>query len=114
MFTSLLFRKYSHSADAEYRMKEMQKFLKGLNFSFREGFSERATDKLLHQLKKNPEEIYYKNLSVLLPKIATISVAALLIMALILFVLHGSISPEKLIGADKIDENNFITYLILN
>ncbi len=97
----------------DLEINEMQKTMKEIKFSFREGFAERVTVRLKHQLEKNPEDLYYKNLSVLLPKITGISIFALVVIAILLFTLHGSINPEKLMGTDKINESNFITYLFL-
>lgn len=99
--------------EKELEVNEMQKTMKEINFSFREGFVERVTVRLKHQLEKKPEDLFYKNLSVLLPKITGISILALVFIAILLFVLHGSINPEKLMGTDKINESNFITYLFL-
>jgi len=107
------YREFPVSNEQDHEVSEIQQTFKEINFSFREGFPERISMRLKHQLEKNPEEIYYKNLSLLLPRITGFSIAALIVMVLILFTLHGSISPDKLMGTDKIDETNFITYLIL-
>ncbi len=88
-------------------------FFENVQFSFREGFSGRTCNRLEHILEINPEEIYYNSLSRLLPRITGFSFAAIAITIIVLIVLHGSLSPDKLIGADKIDDTNFITYLIM-
>lgn len=105
--------KQTNTKDTEKDMAGIISALSGVNFSFREGFSDRLMIKLNLLLETDPLELYYNNLSRLFPKIIGFSFAALVLMGLMLFALHGSLSPDKFLGADRIDENNFITYLIL-
>jgi hypothetical protein len=105
--------KQTNKKDPEKEIAAIVSALSGVNFSFREGFSDRLMIKINLMVVKDPLEVYYNNLSRLFPKIIGFSFAAIVLMGLILLALHGSLSPDKFLGADRIDENNFITYLIL-
>jgi len=105
--------KKTHHRPDESFIDDFRKSMKDVTFSFREGFSDRVTARLNNLIESDPIEIYYKNLSRLFPKILGFSLTSIIILGMILFVLHGNIDPGKLIGADRVDESNFITYLIL-
>lgn len=104
--------KQFHSVENE--IPEIHSVIKGVQFNFRDGFSDRVLAKLNQVLETDPLQQYYSNLSRLFPKIIGFSFAILVLMGLILFVLHGTLSPDTLLGADRVDENNFISYLILD
>jgi len=100
------------SKKEEENIERFREQIKEVKFHFREGFAERVVAKLINLREIDPLEIYYKNLSGLFPKIVGFSFAAILLMGIAVFILHGNLSPDKLFGADRVDENNFITYLI--
>jgi hypothetical protein len=113
-----IFRSYNDLRDhdrvrSEKDISEMQGKFRSVDFSFREGFSGRVTGRLENILETHPEELLYKNLSGFLPRIISISFAVLVITIVAIFALHGTISPEKMIGADRVDESNFISYLFM-
>ncbi len=109
-----LFRAKKSSGDVrEDDIQVIQSMCRDVTFSFREGFADRIISRINHLQETDPMEIYYKVLSNLLPRILGVSVAAIILIGLILFAIHGSISPEKLLGADKINDSNFISYLFL-
>jgi hypothetical protein len=101
------------SKNEEENIERFRHQIREVKFQFREGFTDRVVAKLNNLREIDPLEIYYKNLSGLFPKIVGFSFAAILVMGIVLFVLHGNLSPDKLFGADRVDENNFITYLII-
>lgn len=101
------------SKSEEIKIDEFREQIKEVEFHFREGFSERVVTKLKTLREIDPLDVYYNNLSGLFPKILGFSFAAIILMGIIIFALNGTLSPDKLFGADRVDENNFITYLII-
>lgn len=101
------------SKKEEESIEDFRQQLKEVKFQFREGFAGRVVARLNNLREIDPMEIYYKSLSGLFPKIVGFSFAAIILMGIVLFMMHGSLSPDKMFGADRLDENNFITYLII-
>lgn len=109
-----LIRRFVKSSDfEESNFDEFREQIIDIKFQFRQGFPERVVARLKTVRKIDPLEIYYKNLSGLFPKIVGFSFAAIILMGIVVFALHGTLSPDKLLGADRVDETNFITYLII-
>jgi hypothetical protein len=98
----------------EEEIQKYQEIFKDTSFSFREGFADRVIARISNLSQQDPLEVYYKNLSGLFPRIAGISLAAIVVMGIIIFLLNGSLSPDHLLGTEKIDESNFISYLFLD
>ena len=64
-------QKMSPAFEENFReWKKLESGLGTLQFSFREGFSDRVTAKLLNLLEKDPMREFYYSLSTLFPKIA--------------------------------------------
>lgn len=104
---------FSGKEEMNLQLTEMQNIFSDTNLAFREGFADRVAFKLERLLELNSEDIYYRNLSRFLPKMAALSLGAIVFVSIVIFIIHGSLSPDKLIGAEKIDETNFISYLIM-
>ncbi|MCF8381626.1 MAG: hypothetical protein K9H49_18780 [Bacteroidales bacterium] len=85
--------------------------LNTIQFSFRDGFSERISARLENMLDEDPSINYIMGLSSLLPRFLVISSIILLIFAISLFFMHGELNLEAFIGTSGVDENNFISYL---
>ena len=101
--------------DFEREFTEWKKLESGLStvqMSFREGFPERVTARLLGLLEKDPMRDLYYSLSSLLPKIAYSSLVVLALIIVTIFVIHGQLDQNVFLGADKLDDSNFISYLI--
>ncbi len=99
----------------EHELKEWKKLKAGMGavqFTFREGFPERVTARLLNILEKDPMREFYYNLSSLFPKIAYSSLALLVLITVTILVVHGQLDQNILLGTDKVDDTNFISYLI--
>jgi hypothetical protein len=101
--------------DLEKEFREWKKLESGLGtleFRFREGFADRVTNKLVNLLEKDPMREFYYSLSSLLPKIAYSSILVLLLIILTVFFINGEIDHNVIMGAGKVDDSNFISYLI--
>jgi len=85
----------------------------GIEFRFREGFSDRTTQRLLNLLEKESLKNYYANLSKWFPRLITSMAAILIALLLSLYLGQGEVNPDTLIGVEKVDESNFISYLIM-
>lgn len=88
-------------------------FFSGHKFSFRDGFTERVTSRLVHKLEKEENPELLGRLSLLLPKLSFVCFGLLLIFGIFLAVLNGGFEPNALFGTETVNENNFISYLIL-
>lgn len=84
-----------------------------LSYSFRPGFSDRVLARLGNLEAENYSELFYKNLSGFLPKMLSFSFLILFLLIVTLYMVNGNINPANIIGADKVDEFNFISYLFL-
>ncbi len=109
--------RYEHNINPAFEKdfkewKNLESTMGSLQFSFRQGFADRLTTKLLNLLEKDPISEFYYSLSSLLPKIAYSSLVVLALIIVAIFVLHGEVDQNSLMGADKIDDSNFISYLI--
>lgn len=98
---------------SEYELLEFQEKIEEVNFHFRKGFALRVVARLNNIGEVNPIDIYYRNLSGLFPKIVGFAFVVIILMGIVIFALHGTLSPNKFLGVDRVNENNFITYLIL-
>jgi len=122
-----MFRKALHfrSRDSHYEQKmspafeenflEWKRLESGLGmvqFTFRDGFSNRVTARLMNLLEKDPMREFYASLSSLLPKIVYSSLFVLILIIALIFVIHGELDHNVLMGTDRIDDSNFISYLI--
>ncbi len=114
-----------HSRESRYEQKtnpafeqdfmEWKKLEAGLGtvqFRFRNGFSDRVTSRLLTLMEKDPMREFYYSLSSLLPKIAYSSLVVLVLLMVTILVIHGQLDQTTLLGTEKIDDSNFISYLI--
>ncbi len=86
--------------------------LREINFSFREGFSNRVTARLENLLEKENSPEIIRGLSSLLPKLSMACFGVLVVFGIILIYLNGGLDPNALFGTENIDETNFISYLI--
>ena len=82
------------------------------DLSFREGFPERTTTRLANFLSTNPIRSFYTSLSSFFPKVLYGSVITLFVTFLIIFLITGEFSIDSFIGKEKVDDSNFISYLI--
>jgi hypothetical protein len=82
------------------------------DFSFREGFPERTTARLENFLSSRPLRSFYASLSSLFPKVLYGSLIAISLTFLIIFLTTGEFSVDSFIGKEKVDDSNFISYLI--
>jgi len=87
--------------------------LKDVQFSFRDGFSDRLSARLENILANDPATGFIINLSSLLPRLLVISSIIILLFTITIFFMNGDLNLEAFIGAHKVDENNFFGYLIL-
>lgn len=85
----------------------------GIEFRFREGFSDRATQRLINLLEKESLKDYYASLSKWFPRLITGMVTILIMLLLSLYIGQGEVNPDTLIGVEKVDESNFISYLMM-
>ncbi len=92
--------------------KKLESGLSTVQMSFREGFPERVTARLLGLLEKDPMRDLYYSLSTLLPKIAYSSLIVLALIIVTIFAIHGQLDQNVFLGADKLDDSNFVSYLI--
>ncbi len=92
--------------------KKLESGLSTVQMSFRVGFPERVTARLLGLLEKDPMRDLYYSLSTLLPKIAYSSLVVLALIIVTIFVIHGQLDQNVFLGADKLDDSNFVSYLI--
>lgn len=91
----------------------LEKLLKENRFSFREGFTDRTFQKILNLKEEINNAHFYFYLSRLLPRIAFFSVILLGILLVSAYIINGVIDHRILLGADRVNESNFISYLIL-
>lgn len=96
----------------EKDIQEYRELFNSVRFSFREGFSDRLMQRIQNMQENDPLVLYYNNLSGLMPKILSFSFVLLFLLGIILFVLNGTLHPENFFGVEKIDNSNFISYLI--
>ena len=96
----------------EDKMEELNK-LTDLQFSFRQGFSGRVHAKLENIISQDPSIYFLQGLSNLLPRIVTLSLIIILLFTLGLILSSTEMNMEALLGTQNLDENNFISYLIL-
>ena len=82
------------------------------DFSFREGFQARTTARLANLLSNNPIRSFLTSLSSFFPKVLYVSVITLFVTFLIIFLITGEFSVDSFIGKEKVDDSNFISYLI--
>lgn len=87
--------------------------LKDVQFNFRDGFSSRLSARLENILANDPSTGFIINLSSLLPRLLVISSIAILLFTLTMIFINGDLNMEAFVGSHKVDENNFIGYLIL-
>jgi hypothetical protein len=77
------------------------------------GFSDRVIARVSHLEAINYNDLFYKNLSGLLPKMLSFALAIIFILLVSIYMINGNVNPANLVGADKVDEFNFISYLFL-
>ncbi len=87
--------------------------LNQIQFSFRDGFSNRLTARLENMLDVDPSIDFLRGLSSLLPRLITISSIIIILFILGMIVINGEINLEAFLGSPSVNENNFIGYLIL-
>ena len=87
--------------------------LNKVQFSFRDGFSNRLTARLENMLDEDPAIDFLRGLSSLLPRLLMVSSIIIILFTLGMIFLNGEISMEAFLGSPGVDENNFIGYLIL-
>lgn len=92
--------------------KKLESRLGTIQYRFREGFADRTTARLLSVINDPVREFYY-SLSSLFPKIAYSSLAVIVLVILTIYAIHGGMDHSVLVGTEKIDDSNFISYLIL-
>ena len=84
-----------------------------IQFGFRQGFSGRVNARLENIISQDPALYFFQNLSNLLPKIIALSAIIILLFTLGLVLSSTEINMEAFLGTQTLDENNFISYLIL-
>lgn len=83
-----------------------------LHFSFRNGFSDRVNWKLNNILLEDHSFALYYRISKLLPKVLAFGIGLLILLGISMYFMQGEFSLEAFLSPQKIDENNFISYLI--
>lgn len=83
-----------------------------VQFSFRPGFPERVSARLENLLEKENSWQIYQGLSSLLPRLSLACFGVLVILGAILIYMNGGLDANAILGTEKIDETNFISYLI--
>lgn len=92
--------------------KKLETGMRSVQFAFRSGFSDRVTARVAALMDKDPMREFYASLSSLFPKIAYSSLFVLVLIVVTIFLIHGELDHNLLMGADRIDDSNFISYLI--
>jgi hypothetical protein len=113
--SGMYFPGFKKKAKLDEGLKEFEKLkiiFNNSDLNFRKGFPERTTTRLINILNAEPVREFYASLSSFLPKIVYSSAAIILICITTLFIIHGEFSLETLMGAEQIDDSNFISYLI--
>ena len=82
------------------------------DFRFRSGFPDRTTTRLANFLTNNPIRSFYASLSSYFPKVLYGSMIALFGTFLVIFLITGEFSVDSFIGKEKVDDTNFISYLL--
>ena len=95
-----------------HEWKKLESTLGTIQYRFRDGFADRTTARLLRVINDPMREFYY-SLSSLFPKIAYSSLALILLLIITIYAIHGGIDHSVLIGSERIDDSNFISYMIL-
>lgn len=104
-----------------FKRKQVNKFipdeelseLNKVQFSFRDGFSDRLTARLENMIDEDPSIDFLRGLSSLLPRLLLITSVIIILFTLGIIFLNGEINMEAFLGSPGVDENNFIGYLIL-
>lgn len=87
--------------------------LRTQTISFREGFADRTLTRLVHMLDHEPYQEYYARLSGLFPRLAAGFLSLVVLVILTVFLVHGELNSGIITGYDKVNDSNFISYLIL-
>lgn len=101
------------------KIKELEKGNEDFNsisevqFSFRQGFPGRVSARLENIIAEDPSIYFLRGLSNLLPKILVLSAVVILLFTIGLIVSNAEMNMEAFLGTQTLDENNFISYLIL-
>lgn len=106
-------RLFSRKLESHIEADESLSQLNDVQFSFRDGFSDRLSVRLENILANDPTTGFIVNLSSLLPRLLVISSIVILLFTITMIFINGDINMEAFIGSHKVDENNFIGYLIL-
>ncbi len=91
----------------------IERLLKENKLTFREGFTDRTLQKILNMQEEINNAHFYFYLSRLLPRIAFLSVILIGVLLISAYLLNGGIDHKILLGAERVNESNFISYLIL-
>lgn len=100
----------------ESELKELNSLtglLRSQNYSFREGFADRTLTRLVHKLDYEPYQEYYAKLSGLFPRLATGFLSLVVLVIITVLLVHGDLNSGIITGYDKVNDSNFISYLIL-
>jgi hypothetical protein len=92
---------------------QLVKLLQDHKQSFRAGFTDRLYQRVMNRKQEIMDAHFYLYLSRLLPRIAFFSILMIGVLLAGAYLFHGSLDHKYLLGADPLDETNFITYLIL-
>jgi hypothetical protein len=102
--------------EMEAELKELNSLralLRANEYRFRHGFSERTTTRLISIQNEEPFKEYYASLSLFFPRMAYSFLTLLALVVLIVFLIHGEVNDTVLTGIEKVDDSNFISYLLL-
>lgn len=86
--------------------------LGNLRFGFREGFVDRVMDKIGTANGKVVEVDFSEQLFTFFKRIALAGAAAIILILLSIYISHGSLSKESVLGVQSMSDDNLVSYLL--